>query len=168
MLSIYNLSILGDKTITNITSGNRLRQSEIDFLLEILRKYGIIINHSTIGGIRKYHQQQQNNPVNNQINDIDNDFYVNNNNNVRQNDDNYGDGDDAILRMLKRTFAPPIANAMQRSEMNPESFSSLRNKILYETKQSKARRSGKESEEKFVPSISVGELYGTLCLVVQK
>lgn len=78
----------------------------------------------------------------------------------RNNDVMYHDDDFLAKYILKRAFLPPLASALSKGDMSSlhNELRYLRSKVMEEVRQGKSRRSGKqEVEEKFVPSISVGE-----------
>uniref|UniRef100_A0A336MR90 CSON005896 protein n=1 Tax=Culicoides sonorensis TaxID=179676 RepID=A0A336MR90_CULSO len=158
----------GDKFIdatssnpTTTTIGSRLKQSEIDFLLNVLfNRYNNNNNKNSLSS--QFSSPSTTKSIKNYqfLNKFAN-MIKNNNNNLMSNDVTNSDENSIAKYILKRAFVPPLANALSKSEMSAlhDELNYLRNKVMDEVKKAKIRRSEKqEMDEKFVPSISVGAL----------
>lgn len=152
----------GDKFIdavanTQTSTGTRLKQSEIDFLLNTILKYKkYLASHSKSMKELKikttpFDKQNKQNVMKDAVNHV----------NGLKNDVIYPDDNLLAKYILKRAFVPPLASALSKNEMSSlhDKFKLyyLRNKVMEEVKKAKSRRSEKqEVAEEFVPSISVG------------
>lgn len=138
--------------VQTIVTGTRLKQSEIDFLLHALYKY----NKHFVNNKHLSPSPTQTNTV--KMSKNTQNFMKGDNHLKHLSDDVVASTDD----VSKRAFVPPLANALSKSEMKTlhDELGYLRNKVMQEVKQAKIRRSGKEIvDEKFVPSISVGNSF---------